>query len=77
MNLERRGLGQEKKNGQGKLPLWRRDYAENSAAMREEFDRMDKRTALYNGTREIDKVPNAKKAKAQHRQAACETLWRS
>ena len=49
-----------KKNGQGKLPLWQERLRRNSAAMREEFDRMDKRTALYNGTREIDKVPNAK-----------------
>ena len=49
-----------KKKAQGKLPLWQERLRRNSAAMREEFDRMDKRTALYNGTREIDKVPNAK-----------------
>ena len=49
-----------KKKVQGKLPLWQERLRRNSAAMREEFDRMDKRTALYNGTREIDKVPNAK-----------------
>ena len=44
----------------GKLPLWQERLRRNSAAMREEFNRMEKRTALYNGTREIDKVPNAK-----------------
>ena len=49
-----------KKKVQGKLPLWQERLRRNSAAMQEEFDRMDKRTALYNGTREIDKVPNAK-----------------
>lgn len=49
-----------KKKAQGKLPLWQERLRRNSAAMQEEFDRMDKRTALYNGTREIDKVPNAK-----------------
>ena len=60
-----------KKKAQGKLPLWQERLRRNSAAMREEFDRMDKRTALYNGTREIDKVPNAKsqgtgKRRAKH-----------
>ena len=49
-----------KKKAQGKLPLWQERLRRNSAAMREEFEQMDKRTALYNGTREIDKVPNAK-----------------
>lgn len=49
-----------KKNGQGKLPMWQERLRRNSAAMREEFNRMEKRTALYNGTREIDKVPSAK-----------------
>ena len=44
-----------KKNGQGKLPMWQERLRRNSAAMREEFERMDKRTALYNGTREIEK----------------------
>ena len=38
-----------KKKVQGKLPLWQERLRRNSAAMREEFDRMDKRTALYNG----------------------------
>lgn len=32
--------------------------------MREEFEQMDKRTALYNGTREIEKTPDAKSSKA-------------
>ena len=49
-----------KKKAQGKLPLWQERLRRNSAAMQEEFAQMDKRTALYNGTREIDKVPNAK-----------------
>lgn len=49
-----------KKKAQGKLPMWQERLRRNSAAMREEFEQMDKRTALYNGTREIDKVPNAK-----------------
>lgn len=53
-----------KKNGQGKLPLWQERLRRNSAAMREEFERMDKRTALYNGTREIEKTPDAKSSKA-------------
>ena len=43
-----------KKNRQGKLPMWQERLRRNSAAMREEFEQMDKRTALYNGTREID-----------------------
>lgn len=54
----------EKENGQGKLPMWQERLRKNSAAMREEFERMDKRTALYNGTREIDKTPDAKSSKA-------------
>lgn len=53
-----------KKKAQGKLPLWQERLRRNSAAMREEFDRMDKRTALYNGTREIEKTPDAKSSKA-------------
>lgn len=53
-----------KKNGQGKLPMWQERLRRNSAAMREEFERMDKRTALYNGTREIEKTPDAKNSKA-------------
>lgn len=53
-----------KKNGQGKLPMWQERLRRNSAAMREEFERMDKRTALYNGTREIEKTPDAKSSKA-------------
>ena len=53
-----------KKNGQGKLPLWQERLRRNSAAMREEFEQMDKRTALYNGTREIEKTPDAKSSKA-------------
>ena len=53
-----------KKNGQGKLPMWQERLRRNSTAMREEFERMDKRTALYNGTREIEKTPDAKSSKA-------------
>ena len=53
-----------KKNGQGKLPMWQERLRRNSAAMREEFEQMDKRTALYNGTREIEKTPDAKSSKA-------------
>lgn len=53
-----------KKNGQGKLPMWQERLRRNSAAMREEFERMDKRTALYNGTREIEKTPDAKSSRA-------------
>ena len=53
-----------KKNGQGKLPMWQERLRRNSAAMREEFERMDKRTALYNGTREIEKTPDATSSKA-------------
>ena len=53
-----------KKNGQGKLPMWQERLRRNSAAMREEFEQMDKRTALYNGTREIEKTPDAKNSKA-------------
>ena len=56
-----------KENGQGKLPMWQERLRKNSAAMREEFERMDKRTALYNGTREIDKTPDAKSSKAAAR----------
>lgn len=52
-----------KKNGQGKLPMWQERLRRNSAAMREEFERMDKRTALYNGTREIEKTPDAKSSR--------------
>ena len=46
-----------KKKAQGKLPMWQERLRRNSAAMREEFEQMDKRTALYNGTREIEKTP--------------------
>lgn len=53
-----------KKKAQGKLPLWQERLRRNSAAMREEFEQMDKRTALYNGTREIEKTPDAKSSKA-------------
>lgn len=53
-----------KKKAQGKLPLWQERLRRNSAAMREEFAQMDKRTALYNGTREIEKTPDAKSSKA-------------
>ena len=53
-----------KKNGQGKLPMWQERLRRNSAAMREEFEQMYKRTALYNGTREIEKTPDAKSSKA-------------
>lgn len=53
-----------KKNRQGKLQMWQERLRRNSAAMREEFERMDKRTALYNGTREIEKTPDAKSSKA-------------
>lgn len=53
-----------KKKAQGKLPLWQERLRRNSAAMQEEFDRMDKRTALYNGTREIEKTPDTKSSKA-------------
>lgn len=53
-----------KKNGQGKLPMWQERLRRNSAAMREEFEQMDKRTALYNGTREIEKTPDAKSSRA-------------
>ena len=53
-----------KKNRQGKLPMWQERLRRNSAAMREEFEQMDKRTALYNGTREIEKTPDAKSSKA-------------
>ena len=53
-----------KKKAQGKLPMWQERLRRNSAAMREEFEQMDKRTALYNGTREIEKTPDAKSSKA-------------
>ena len=53
-----------KKKAQGKLPMWQERLRRNSTAMREEFEQMDKRTALYNGTREIEKTPDAKSSKA-------------
>ena len=43
-----------------RLNMWHERLRKNSAAMADEFAMMDKRTALYNGTRDIDKVPGAK-----------------
>ena len=51
---------QETQEGMTKLNRWQERLRKNSAAMADEFVLMDKRTALYNGTREIDKVPGAK-----------------
>ena len=51
---------QETQEGMTKLNRWKERLRKNSAAMADEFVLMDKRTALYNGTREIDKVPGAK-----------------
>lgn len=51
---------QETQEGMTKLNRWQERLRKNSAAMADEFVLMDKRTALYNGTRDIDKVPGAK-----------------
>ena len=53
----------EKKNapkGLKKLNMWQERLRTNSNAMTAEHAKMEKRTALYEGTREIDKVPGAK-----------------
>ena len=49
-------LKKEKNN----LQIWQERLRKNEAAMRPEQERMKKRTALYEGTRSIDKTPDAK-----------------
>ena len=48
---------------QKKLNLWQERLRKNGAAMAAEHAMMDKRTAIYNGTRDIDKVPGSKSGK--------------
>jgi len=48
-----------KKEKEGLL-LWQERLRKNTAALAGEYAKMDKRTALYEGTREIDKAPGAK-----------------
>lgn len=53
-------MSEEKEKEKGLLTMWQERLRKNSAAMEGEFVKMDKRTALYNGTREVDKVVGAK-----------------
>lgn len=47
----------------GLLTMWQERLRKNSAAMEAEFAKMDNRTALYNGTRDIEKAYGAKGTK--------------
>ena len=50
----------EKKNEKNLLKIWQERLLKNEAAMRDEHARMQKRAALYDGTRDIEKTPGAK-----------------
>lgn len=50
----------KKKETKNLLQMWQERLRKNEAAMQEEYSRMQKRTALYEGTREIEKTPGAK-----------------
>lgn len=50
----------KKKETKNNLQIWQERLRKNEAAMRPEQERMKKRTALYEGTRSIDKTPDAK-----------------
>ena len=50
----------KKKDEKNNIKLWQERLRKNEAAMTKEFAKMEKRTALYDGTRSIEKVPNAK-----------------
>lgn len=53
----------ESRQGLDKLNKWQERLRKNGAAMAAEHAMMDKRTAIYNGTRDIDKVAGAKGGK--------------
>lgn len=53
-----KGKKQGDKEG-GKVKLWQERLRKNEAAMRAEHEMMEKRADLYNGTRSIEKTPDA------------------
>lgn len=54
----------QEKEKSGLLSVWQERLKKNESAMQPEYDRMAKRAALYDGTREIDKVAGATSDKA-------------
>ena len=50
----------KKKEDKNRIKLWQERLRKNEAAMATEHAMMKKRAALYDGTRDIDKVPGAK-----------------
>lgn len=54
----------KEKENSGLLSLWQERLKKNESAMQPEYGRMAKRAALYDGTREIDKVADATSQKA-------------
>ena len=54
----------QEKEKSGLLSVWQERLKKNESAMQPEYNRMAKRAALYDGTREIDKVAGADSDKA-------------
>ena len=54
----------QEKEKSGLLSVWQERLKKNESAMQPEYNRMAKRAALYDGTREIDKVAGATSDKA-------------
>lgn len=54
----------QEKEKSGLLSVWQERLKKNESAMQPEYGRMAKRAALYDGTREIDKVAGATSEKA-------------